>query len=306
MYTSQNFWKQDIDFLMKLHWVTVLRGRDSEGMTAISKDGSHMTHKKVGLPGRIISTMPKAMAPDVNKAAYMIHCRSATMGDVTIQNAHPFETDRYVSMHNGTMGGWEFWDQDKTDSEMVFEAMQSEGINPFLSRLRGSRDNHAYAFVIFDKQENRLLFHRNYQRPLYFATIQGWSGVRMWASEKEAFQFLVNRSEYNWILSVEEVKPYELYSLDIASGKLTNETIRPIYSESPRRQTRRSTPIIKPEDNKTEHFSQDQLEAGREGVWGTCWHCQNLVFGKEYIAAKKMFVNGKEKVICVNCDRITT
>ncbi len=117
------------------------------------------------------------------------HVRSATIGDVSDNNAHPFETKSFVGCHNGTLRGWEWHSKTQTDSELMFEEMEKQGIKEVLSSLDR---NDAFAVVVYDKVQNRLYFARNKERPLWFA-LHRERDVLYWCSERGALHWALER-----------------------------------------------------------------------------------------------------------------
>lgn len=107
------------------------------------------------------------------------HVRAATKGYVTDDNAHPFEFEKLVGMHNGTLRDKKYEDKDKTDSELMFKDMDERGIIPVLEQLDPWS---AYACVIFSKEDGTISFVRNDQRTLYYS-VHETRAVMYWASE---------------------------------------------------------------------------------------------------------------------------
>ena len=95
-----------------------------------------------------------------------IHCRAATIGKVTVDNAHPFECDHIIGMHNGTISSnFEGKNKYDTDSEALYQVIAKKGIKEAISLLK--HGSPAYALVWLDQQENTLNFLRNSMRPLH-------------------------------------------------------------------------------------------------------------------------------------------
>lgn len=116
------------------------------------------------------------------------HNRQATVGEVAEKNLHPFEFDRIVGAHNGTV--WKYNKKgnkdnpdDLSDSYWMFKAINDYGLDDVI------KDTHygAWALTIYDKKKNHLVFLRNGDRPLFFAHAKG--GGVFWASQKEYLLF---------------------------------------------------------------------------------------------------------------------
>ena len=138
----------------------------------------------------------------------MGHVRHATKGEVSIKNAHPFETDKYIGMHNGTLIDAKYQHKTKTDSEMMFLDMDARGPEAVLG---GMDTNSAYVVTMFDKTTKTLLFASNGRRPLWFVTLKDRS-VTYWASEWGILQFVLNRNGVNYH-KPDAIIPHTLFRL---------------------------------------------------------------------------------------------
>lgn len=101
------------------------------------------------------------------------HLRSGTSGDKTnVNNAHPFEFNSLVGVHNGTLRNiWnilkkEGIDKEKekigVDSEALYRIINEKGPN-IISEIDG-----AMALVWYDRITNDIKVYRNKERPLYY------------------------------------------------------------------------------------------------------------------------------------------
>lgn len=183
--------KNDLEAIRDLAWVSALRGTDSTGVFQVNmpwsnnqeptilleKDSSdvsyflwyHENHKDGN----------REVISSVRDDVVAFHLRAATRGSLTKENAHPFDTGRYVSMHNGTLWDKRFDHKTKTDSEMMFSFMETEGVEGVLSKLE---ERSAYAIVMFDKEQKQMVFARNELRTLFFCAVED-RNVLYWASE---------------------------------------------------------------------------------------------------------------------------
>lgn len=109
------------------------------------------------------------------------HNRSATVGKIVRKNAHPFEFDKVVGVHNGTLRNkWvleKHGDYD-TDSEALYANINHYGVEAAIEKLDG-----AYTLVWYDKEDTTINFLRNKERPLYVVFSKDKKLV-FWASEK--------------------------------------------------------------------------------------------------------------------------
>lgn len=122
---------------------------------------------------------------------FMVHARAATVGGINDENAHPFETGRYIGMHNGSLVSQEYLVPGRTDSEMMFQAMEEKGIEPV---LRSLSVNDAFAVVILDKLKGEIYFVNNGRRPFHVGFHQSRS-VMYWASEDWMVREMVTRQK---------------------------------------------------------------------------------------------------------------
>jgi predicted glutamine amidotransferase len=109
----------------------------------------------------------------------ILHTRFATAGiggvkSVTREGAHPYETDRYVLAHNGTLKPKVVLSEEEkkaigsmTDSEYFLQELTKEPSTDILTALNEAMKKFTgkFAFLIFDKTERR-----------YYA-VRGWSAT---------------------------------------------------------------------------------------------------------------------------------
>lgn len=146
------------------------------------------------------------------------HCRSATIGDVTPGNAHPFDTQNVIGVHNGTIRNFsnlKYVKDFKTDSEILYHNISELGIEETIKRIGYGG---AYSLVYFDKQDGTLNFIRNIERPLYFAQSTG-GDTMYWASEDWMLKGLASRRNTPFG-KIFQLKPMELWSIGLT--KTTN------------------------------------------------------------------------------------
>jgi len=160
-----------------------LRGRDSTGAIHVGKDLEYDFVKRVGPPMFLLDSREYEAKVERKEAIALIgHCRSKTVGEVNIKNAHPFDfAERQLcGVHNGTLRAYHQLDTHeygKVDSEVMYGHMAIHGAKDTFETVEG-----AFACVWWDGQEKTINFARNAERPLWFT----WSEdlkTMFWASE---------------------------------------------------------------------------------------------------------------------------
>ncbi len=205
-----------------LLYVTALRGPHSTGVYAartlrnkltdhLRKDDCDAAHF-LYLHGH-----PRGFLSDMSVDLFMGHCRYATVGKVNKQNAHPFVVGSLVGAHNGTVRGKEFFSPNKTDSQMMFEKMESIGIKQTLETLTYWD---AYAVSVFDKGSRTLTLARNTDRKLFLG-IDKENDVIFWASEVQMLHLVAARNKIQ--LSCFALQPHTMYEIDLTKIQADND-----------------------------------------------------------------------------------
>jgi hypothetical protein len=155
----------------------------------------------------------------------MGHVRSATKGNVTDANAHPFDTGRYISAHNGTLYDKKYQHNEKTDSEMMFEDVEQRGL---FNTLRDVDKDSAWAVVSFDKTAKELSFATNGKRPLVYCFLKK-RRVFFWASERRQLDFiLAGVQEKSEIFRFTDDMLYTFRPDDVEAGHVPKWSLRKI------------------------------------------------------------------------------
>lgn len=180
----------DLRMLQDLMYVSGLRGRDGTGVLQgrtfrksleyfVEKSRSEVSYflwyHEYAKKGR------NKVLDDVMANFFVGHVRAATKGRISDDNSHPFDVGRIIGCHNGTLRDKKYEDENKTDSEMMFQDINDRSLGTVLRDL--DKDS-AYAISLLDKRTNELIFVRNSQRTLYF-TYHQKRKVFYWASERE-------------------------------------------------------------------------------------------------------------------------
>ena len=151
-----------------LCYIDALRGWDSTGVFTVEPKGGEVKHFKDALPAADFLRQEKyRKLKNVNDVMWVLHNRATTVGEINAENAHPFDGDRYIGVHNGTLTGWRH-DLEDTKEFDVDSAALYHNINKYGLKETLEKTNGAYALIMYDKQEHELVFVRNRERPLYF------------------------------------------------------------------------------------------------------------------------------------------
>ena len=131
-----------------------VRGEDSTGIAAIPKFGDAVVVKTVGPAFELFNL--KKYENTINKQNRVVigHNRFATQGAVNKANAHPFEFDTLVGVHNGTLRNKSKLKDANTfvvDSENLYHHIEQEGLRDAIDTVDG-----AYALVWWNKNEETL------------------------------------------------------------------------------------------------------------------------------------------------------
>ena len=213
--------QQELLTARQLGALSFLRGEDSCGV-AVSMPGKkrsihYAVSKSVADPyGFLFHPEMKTFFNELEKPSCLIgHCRSATVGAVTRENAHPYETDNIIGAHNGTIQ--ELTPKDGgTDSRELFNLIDKHGIEDVVKHQLDKEA--AYALTWFDKRDNTLNFLRNAKRPLFMMYGSGNSTL-YWASEEGFLKVIKDRS-YSAFGAISELPQDTLYTYNVGSSAL--------------------------------------------------------------------------------------
>lgn len=189
VYSLQANPSQEGMIFRNLLYINQLRGQDSTGVVKITK-------RAVDYRKSILSSDSWLKAPanlkfihDTGAIGFIGHCRSATVGIVSSDNAHPFKFDHVLGVMNGTIKKSYKHEKDyQTDSEAIFRTLNDEGLEETLKDI-ASRTS-GYALVWIDNQKNTLNFIRNKDRPLAMTYIYGRSTI-VWSSDVDHLKLVL-------------------------------------------------------------------------------------------------------------------
>lgn len=167
--------KRAFDFMIG---IDSCRGRDSAGVArapALMKNRSNVEIVKEVGTGYDLQWVPEYYNNKKDReisgdwAFLMGHNRWATVGKVTVKNAHPFKCGNIIGAQNGTLP--EYWrkklfeyEKFETDTEALFHNINLFGAEEVIPKLDG-----AWALTWYDKSDDTFHILRNDERPLCFA-----------------------------------------------------------------------------------------------------------------------------------------
>lgn len=217
----------EIDHVRTLIFLSSLRGRDSTGLMAgWRKKGRTVisTHKEVASADQFLESKQTKLALSLN-GIYLVgaHARLATVGGVTVDNAHPYEEGNIVGVHNGHVPRYEAAAKKAgcTDSQLLMRAIDSQGIQ---KALIDAGEDAAYALQWVDTQEFTVNLIHNWRRPLACMFNNGRSTL-YWASERGALHYTAIRSDPKQFESPFELEPDTLYTAELGTMLFEEEPL---------------------------------------------------------------------------------
>jgi len=211
-----------------------VRGEDSCGLAIMTSDSRVMMHKDVLAPASFLtSRATKAILDEVDHSYMVIgHNRAATVGEVTVDAAHPFrlwhkEYDvSIVGVHNGTLSGYNLGKDYVSDSEWLFgklveaaalddEARDNQVIE-ILSGLSG-----AYSVMFFfDDDPSKMYVANNGRRPMHALMAEDGTYC-LFASEPGMLHWLAERNKLKTTNNVMSAQVDTMYILNLKETKVT-------------------------------------------------------------------------------------
>jgi predicted glutamine amidotransferase len=207
---------QDYKALAMLMVFDTVRGMDSTGVAIVERNNKEiLVAKSVGTAHDLFrkwDCFDDRGEIKGSQKVVLAHNRAATRGKISEENAHPFCHGNIIGAHNGTLTStYHLDDANKfdVDSEAIIFNLDKHGIRGGMARVNG-----AYAITFYNREEQRMYFIRNKERPLHFCRRKD-NDVIFWASEPWMLSVALGRSNIAHE-EVQEFKEDHLYSFDIS------------------------------------------------------------------------------------------
>lgn len=221
-----NLTAQDEKVFAQLLIVDSLRGTDSTGVASVLSDGSSSICKAVGNPYELLESRAFTRTMLGAQRVLMGHNRYATQGAVNKRNAHPFEFETLIGMHNGTIRNKYSLHDAKdfvVDSENIYHHIEKKGLRDAVNTIDG-----AYALIWWDKYTEMVNILRNNERPLYGA--EDDKGNLWFCSEGWMLEGVLSRNgiKHKDIISVASDKHYQI-PIDLKTGAIGKFVETPMF-----------------------------------------------------------------------------
>lgn len=216
--------KADLGVIHTLGFLNMQRGVHSTGVARVWNDKTKPVEiKKDTLPAMYFYSQKeyRPILEEVTPVAIMCHNRHATVGDAgDTRGAHPFETERFVGFHNGTLLEDKYTTESPffTDSEALWNDITERGFEEVLPPLYKLS---AFTLAYYDKELHRIGFVRNDKRPLAFAASKN-RNVVFYSSDIRDLEYALDK--HNIDANTYTVSPWKKLECDPRSpGYITRE-----------------------------------------------------------------------------------
>lgn len=230
------FTQKELTLFKQGLYTTALRGIDSTGIFGIKKSGNIFGLKDATSSSEFIASKEYDL---FESTAYLDakilvgHCRSATKGIKTEENAHPFLTGNTILVHNGTIYNHQSLANTNTDSEAIAIALDQEEPLKTIPTLLG-----AFALIWYNIKKKHFYITRNEERPLWVIQEDNFDFI---GSEPKQLEWLYFRT-YQKNISAKYFAPHKLFTWEL--DKLS-EGFEETIIEKKKLPNIPSTPIIK-------------------------------------------------------------
>jgi hypothetical protein len=250
----------DQDVIKRLLILDYFRGQDSTGLAAIRKNFDTEIAKGAMNPLDLFDTgaFRTVIGQPTNTHLFLGHNRAMTRGTVNKQNAHPFDVDNIIGVHNGTLEYASHTALEKilgystpTDSLAIFAAIAKVGLKEALAAMRG-----AWSMVWYDKDDHSLNFLRNGERPMWWGYSKECDKIyfaSMWEMINSAFvlgksidqDFWENKAGNTFFATdVDTHYRFDLAELAANKGRLPKCRLKKGMVGAPEPVTPKYTPVV--------------------------------------------------------------
>ena len=196
-------------FFTEALFADTLRGQDSTGFMTLSED-FHWQYQKQAIPAPEFILEKGFWERETKTWCAVGHNRAATIGEITTDNAHPFQQGDILLVHNGTLRTTYDLVHKNTkiivDSELIAYNLSKEPpekAHEVLTRLQG-----AYALVWFDERDKSVNIARNRERPFHISLNKDESCL-YFSSDGNLLNFVGQR------LSSLQTRPNKIWQLGV-------------------------------------------------------------------------------------------
>jgi len=187
--TPQGFSDKDLDLFNMGLYATAVRGLDSTGCFSVKASGN-VSLVKDNTPSADFLRTPDYQSFETEayvQGRIMVgHCRAATRGEKTAENAHPFIAEHIALVHNGTLWHHNYLANTTTDSEAIAVAFSKGDPQEIIPELSG-----AYALLWYDAKNKSFHATRNKERPLWIIQTPTLDFI---GSEPGMLEWILNRA----------------------------------------------------------------------------------------------------------------
>lgn len=224
----------------------IVRGFDSTGVALVPlhEDKPIVIEKELGSPTHLwewhqSEIMDYRGIPDALACCIIGHNRAATVGKVTVDNAHPFQYGNITGAHNGSLSHWkdlEGYAELDVDSKAVFNTIDLKGIDHTWKSFFG-----AAALTWWNEEESTVNLIRNSQRPLFVGWAKSTSTI-FWASEEWMISVAAAKAGISLrerlddkgeqLNPIVQLKPEHLHTFKVDGNKVSLQEVRELEKKA--------------------------------------------------------------------------
>lgn len=255
------------DVVRQLGVLSLFRGIHSTGLAHCwtkSKRKSSAIHSLTTSPELLYGKETSELFGNAKLDSNLIfgHTRHATVGALSIANAHPFVFHNIIGVHNGTIpclrnDNKKENPDELSDSYYLYKSIEENGLDATIKSL--SEWSSAYALVMYDKKVNHLRFLRNKERPLFFAATT--TGTVYWSSTDLNLGYALRNTNYWASLTKEGITSFPTNHVHTYDFN-TNKWLEP-YKLAPDKKVHHMGRW----DGWEDHFHGTGQEWKQEGWW---------------------------------------